>query len=460
MSMGKRAAHKQESLWVSTEALRTRFDHPFYRALNGLLAKHGFDPWVEQLCEGLYSSSKGRPSIPPGVYFRMLFVGYFEGISSQRAIAARCEDSLSLRRFLGFDVTVQTPDHSTLTVIAQRLPEEVEHEVFNWVLKIAAQEKLFSSRTLGIDSTQIEANAAMSSVVRRDTGERYKKWLARMRAEAAIKSRKDKDDDDSPTTGSSSYKTAAPRGTANENTTSTTDPDAGIARMSDGRSRLTYKVDHVVDLDHGIVVHPLIRRGGEHDGKSLIESVTEASAVIQECLGPQARIEEVVVDRGYYTAANVLELTAQGITTYMPEQRRRGKRKWVEQTEAEREILRANEARVQSVLGRKLAIARMSRVEPIFAHVCRTGGSGRTWLRGIVRVTKRYLCTVAAFNLGRILRAVLGVGTPRGLRGAGALARALRAASAVAEAATRPPARLWHETAAVLGHGRQSLVAA
>jgi transposase len=460
MSMGKRAARKQESLWVSSEALRTRFEHPFYRALNGLLAKHGFDPWVEQLCEGLYSSGKGRPSIPPGVYFRMLFVGYFEGISSQRAIAARCEDSLSLRRFLGIDVTAQTPDHSTLTVIAQRLPEEVEHEVFKWVLKIAAQEKLFSARTLGIDSTQIEANAAMTSVVRRDTGERYQKWLARVRAEAAVKAREKKDDEDSPKLGNTASKTSQPRGTANDNTTSTTDPDAGMARMSDGRTRLTYKVDHVVDLDHGIVVHPLIRRGGEHDAKSLIESVTEASAVIEECLGGEARVEEVVVDRGYYTLANVLELTAQGITTYMPEQRRRGKHKWVEQTEAEREVLRANEARVQSVLGRKLAVARMSRVEPIFAHVCRTGGSGRTWLRGIERVTKRYLCTVAAFNLGRIMRSALGVGTPRGLRGLGAIARALRAVRTLVAAVTRTSTRLRLETAAANERWTGTLVAA
>ena len=148
-----------------------------YKA-HGLLAEADFDAWIEQLCEPYYSDGKGRPGIPPGVYFRMLLVGHFEGISSQRGIAWRCANSLSLRSFLGITLTQDTPDHSSLTYIRERLPREVHEAVFKWVLKLASDKKLLKGTTVAVDSTTLEASAAMKSIVRRDTGEDWREQLS------------------------------------------------------------------------------------------------------------------------------------------------------------------------------------------------------------------------------------------------------------------------------------------
>ena len=165
MALGKRRRNLQQELMVPTSALPRSPGHPFYVALNHLLTEAGFDTYVEDLCAPLYKES-GRPSIPPGVFFRMLFIGYFEGIDSQRGIAWRCSDSLSLRTFLGLAPTTASPDHSSLTVIRKRMPSELIEQVFAFVLKIAAKKKLLRGGAFGVDSTTLEANAAMKSIVR------------------------------------------------------------------------------------------------------------------------------------------------------------------------------------------------------------------------------------------------------------------------------------------------------
>src|SRR5262249_8097323 len=158
MALGRRKAERQGELWVATPALPVSPGHAFYVKLNQLLAEAGFDEWVEDLCEPYYAKS-GRPGIPPGVYFRMLLVGYFEGIGSQRGIAWRCSDSLSLRKFLGLGLTDDPPVHASLSVIRERLPIQVHYAVFQWVLKLAHEKKLLDGKTLGVDSTTLEANA-------------------------------------------------------------------------------------------------------------------------------------------------------------------------------------------------------------------------------------------------------------------------------------------------------------
>src|SRR4051812_25357383 len=175
MAMGKRKP-RQESLFVAADQLAGAPGHPFYQRLNALLDEAGFDRWVEGRCRPYYEQAepRGRPSVPPGVYFRMLFVGYFEGLSSQRGIAWRCADSLALRQSLGTPLAQPTPDHSTLTNTRQRLPEEVFAEVFRFVLAVARGKKLLSGKAVGVDSTTLEANAAMKSIVRRDTGEDWR----------------------------------------------------------------------------------------------------------------------------------------------------------------------------------------------------------------------------------------------------------------------------------------------
>ena len=179
MALGKRRDEQQE-MWVATTSLPKSQGHVFYRKLNQLLAETGFDRTVEALCRPYYHRHLGRPSIPPGVYFRMLLVGYFEGIGSQRGIAWRCSDSLSLREFLGIPLTEETPDHSSLTRVRDRLPLEVHTAVFQAVLKLAAEKKLIQAKTVAVDSTTLEANAAMKSIVRRDSGEDWKEYLRRL----------------------------------------------------------------------------------------------------------------------------------------------------------------------------------------------------------------------------------------------------------------------------------------
>src|SRR5215213_3612208 len=187
MAMGKRK-QRQEALFVMTEGLPKSAGHPFYQRLNALLAEAEFDHWIERRCQQYYQQAekRGQPSIPPGVYFRMLLVGYFEDIDSQRGIAWRCSDSLSLRAFLGLPLGQGTPDHSTLTNTRKRLPHEVFEEVFRFVLGIAEAKKLIAGKTVGVDSTTLEANAAMKSIVRRDTGEDWKEFVVRLMREDGV----------------------------------------------------------------------------------------------------------------------------------------------------------------------------------------------------------------------------------------------------------------------------------
>jgi transposase len=158
MSMSPRPKSKQSDLWIATSDLARTPGHPFYDSLNTVLAEAKFDEFVEQRCRAFYAEGKGRPSIPPGVYMRMLFVGFFEGLDSERGIAWRCADSLSLRHFLGIEMSEATPDHSSLCRIRQRLDVDVHEEVFTFVLKILAQKGLLRGKTIGIDATTLEAN--------------------------------------------------------------------------------------------------------------------------------------------------------------------------------------------------------------------------------------------------------------------------------------------------------------
>ena len=187
MGMGKRK-RRQESLFISAEDWARSPGHPFYKKLNELLGEAGFDRWIESRCERYYEQEedRGRPSIPPGVYFRMLLIGYFEGIDSQRGLAWRCADSRSLAEFLGYGPAEATPDHSTLTNTRKRLPSEVFDEVFQFVLKLAAEKKLSFGKAVGVDSTTLEANAAMKSIIRRDTGEDWKQYVVRLMREEAV----------------------------------------------------------------------------------------------------------------------------------------------------------------------------------------------------------------------------------------------------------------------------------
>ena len=411
MALGKRK-QEQQAAWVATTELPKSPGHPFYKKLNKLLAEAGFDEWLESLCAPYYSADSGRDSIPPGVYFRMILVGYFEGIGSQRGIAWRCSDSRSLSEFLGMPVQKETPNHSSLSRIHNRLPLEVHEAMFVFVLKLAAEQKLLSGKTVAVDSTMLEADAAMKSIVRRATGEDWKTYLRGLAAEAGIENPTDEE-------LRRFDKTRKDKKVSNDDWESPNDPDSRIARMKDGTTHAAYKAEHVVDLKTDLVLSVAIYPADQGDSETLAESIVQAQKNVIQTESP-ANIQQVVADKGYHAAETlVLVNETLGVRTYIPEPKRKRPWKWRERSAVERRAVMANHRRVQGARSKTLQRRRSELVERSFAHVCQTGGARRCWLHGLLKVSKRYLLQVAARNLGLIMRKLFGMGTPRGLQKAG-----------------------------------------
>lgn len=407
MSM-RRHESEQGGMWVATQELPRSPGHVFYEKLNEVLEKGRFDRFVEELCEPHYADGQGRPSIQPGVYFRMLFVGYFEGLSSQRGIAWRCADSLSLRSFLGLAVTERTPEHSSMTRIRKRLPEEVFEKVFAFVLEIAVKYGLLKGKTIAVDSTTLEANAAMKSLVRRDTGEDWKTYV---RGLAAAEGMEDLSDEELRR-----FDKKRKKKTSNEEWRSSTDPDSRVAKMKDGRTHMAYKAEHALDLESQLAVAAVIYRGDDGDAETLSVTVDLARDQLKQA-GAAKQVEEVVADKGYHKAETLQTLSeVQGVRTYIPERKQKRRRRWRDKPKGQQQIVYANRRRARSKRGRQLGRWRSERVERSFAHTCETGGGRRAWLRGVADVSKSYLSRVAARNLGVIMLALFGVGTARSLQ--------------------------------------------
>jgi transposase len=407
MALGKRK-REQQGLWIATTDLPRSPGHPFYRKLNEVLAEAKFDEWIEKRCEPYYAEKLGRPSIPPGVYFRMILVGYFEGIASQRGIAWRCSDSRSLAEFLGIPINETTPEHSSLSRVHGRLPLEVHEEVFVYVLKIAADKKLLKGKTVGVDSTTLEANAAMKSIERKDTGEDWKEYLTRLANDAGIENPTDEDlrrfDKNRPD-----------KKVSNEEWQSPIDPDSRIAKMKDGTTHLAYKSEHVVDLDSEFVLSATITPANHSDAESMVDSVVQAQMNL-DAAGSKTKIKDVAADKGYHKASTLELADDLDFRTYIPEPKRRYRCRWIGKPAGQQEVVYANRRRVRGQRSKGLQRQRSEKVERSFAHVCETGGARRTWLRGLAKVSKRYLIQVAARNLGLIMRKLFGVGTARSLQ--------------------------------------------
>src|SRR3954449_11964918 len=420
MAMGRRRQETQESLFIATDRLPKAAGHPFYERLNQLLVEAGFDTWIENRCRQYYAAegAAGRPSIPPGVYFRMLLVGYFEGIDSQRGIAWRCGDSLGLRRFLGLALDEPSPDHSTLTNTRKRLPAELFEEVFQFVLSIAALKGLLAGKAVGVESTTLEANAAMKSIVRKDTVEDWRAYVVRlMREEGLVEADREPTDEEVRRYD----KGRKDKRVSNDEWQSSTDPASRIAKMKDGRTHLAYKAEHVVDLASELVLAAEIYPANRGDTDTLVDSVMQAKVNVDAANGRAGlggeRIEEVAADKGYHAAATLELADALNLRTYIPEPKREHRSRRSGKPEAHRTAVVNNRRRTGREKSRRLQRLRSERVERSFAHTCETGGARRSWLRGWADVTKRYLMTVAAHNLGRVLRKLFGVGKTKVLQG-------------------------------------------
>lgn len=436
MALGNRREERQQEMWVATADLPRSEGHVFYKRLNRVLAEADFDKRVEELCRPYYHSSLGRPGIPPGVYFRMLMVGYFEGIGSQRGIAWRCHDSLSLREFLGVSLGQDTPDHSSLTRVRDRLPEEVHIEVFRLVLQIMDEKGLLAGKTVAVDATTLEANAAMKSIVRKDTGEDWEEYVARLMEEAG-----EIEPGEEPTAEEVRRfdKQRKNKKVSNEEWESATDPDSRVAKMKDGRTHLAYKAEHVIDLETGVILGAEVYHADQADTDTLCDSVMEAAVHLEEA-GLEAEIEEVVADKGYH-ASHTIELAGDlNKRTYIPEPTARHQRRWTDKPEEYRRAVHNNRRRTRTEKNKRLQRLRSERVERSFAHVCETGGMRRQWLRGIEKVRKRYLIAAVTHNLGVLMRTLFNMGTPRGLQTEG---ESGETTSLTAFYTMRVIARLW-----------------
>jgi hypothetical protein len=409
MALGHRLP-KELPEWIASAALAPAPANPFYQQLNRILQDAGFDPFVEDLCRPYFADGIGRPGIPPGIYFRMLFVGYFEGFASQRGIAWRCADSRSLRAFLGYLPTELTPEHSSLTKLRQRLPEVVHEEVFAWVLGLAAVHDLVAGKTVGVDATFLEANASLKTIRRRDTGDDWKAYLRKLAAAAGLENPTDEE-------LRRFDRQRKDKKVSNEEWVSPTDPDSRIAKLKDGTTHLAYKAEHVVDLQTDLVLAAEVYPADQTDSATVVPSVVTAQLNLLRA--EQATvIEEVVTDKGYHKAETLAVAAAAGLRTYTGEQRRAQGHVWTDKPAAWEKAYRANRRRTQGSRGKRLQRRRSEYVERSFAHVCVTGGGRRSWLRGLLAVSKRYLMQVAGHNLGVIMRRAFGKGTPRGLQGA------------------------------------------
>lgn len=407
MALGKRKLEQQELL-VATTSLPRSPGHPFYEKLNGLLAEAKFDEYVEELCGPYYADGVGRPGIPPGVYFRMLFIGYFEGLDSQRAIAWRCHDSRSLQSFLGYAITDPTPDHSSLTVIRKRLPLEVHEQVFTKILQIAQEKKLLKGQTVAVDSTFIEAEAAMKSIVRRDNGDDWKAYVKKLAVDSGMENPTDEDlrKFDQKRKG---------KKVGNDEWLNPHDPDAKITKMKDGRTHLAYKTEHAVDLDSDLALAAPVYHADEGDPATLPQTLTMAQTNLI-LAGSEAEIEDAVADKGYHSTDALTWCQSFGIRTYIPERESRWGRRWTDKSEEEKQAVYNNRRRVRGKRGQQLGRLRSEYTERSFAHTCETGGARRSRLRGLIAVAKRYLMYVAGRNLGVMMRALFGMGTPKSLQ--------------------------------------------
>lgn len=419
MAMGTRKhRRRQEQLWVMHTELATAPGHPFYTRVNELLDQRNFDEFAERQCARFYCENNGRPSLPPGMYFRLLLIGYFEGIDSERGIAWRVSDSLGLRQFLRIGLDEATPDHSTISRTRRLIDIETHRKVFLWTLEQLAERGLLKGKTVGVDATTLEANAAMRSIVRRDTGESYEEFLKRLAMQSGIETPTQED--------LTRLDRKRKKKGSNQEWMSPSDPDARITKMKDGTTHLAHKAEHAIDMESGAVIAVSLQAADQGDTTTVKETLADAGETVAELVEREAEqapgekpqvnvngIEEVVADKGYHSGATVMSAQKAEVRSYIPEPQR-PRRKWAGKAE-EQQAVYANRRRVKGTYGKQLLKKRGELLERSFAHCYETGGMRRVHLRGRENVLKRLLIHVGAFNLSLIFRKTAGAGTPRGL---------------------------------------------
>ena len=402
---GKR--EKQQELWIPSNAIVATPAHAFYERLNAILEEHGFDRKTEQLCRRYYKEPYGRPSLSPGVYFRMLLIGYLEGLDSERGIAWRVADSLSLRKFLEYSLEEETPDHSTLSRTRRLYAVETHGAVFQWVLKILHQEGLIEGKRISIDATTLEANAALKNIVHRDTGEKYEEYLKRLAQAAGI---------EKPTREQlARFDRKRKKKGSNKEWKSASDPDARITKMKDGRTHLAHKAEHAVDLATGALLSLTLHPADLGDTTTMWQTLQEAGAAARK--SNDLGIEEAALDKGYYSGVVLKKLKRRKIRSYIPEPKYKHRHWQGPGKKLEQKLVYANRCRVGRAKSKRMQKLRTELTERSFAHLYETGEMRRVHLRGRTNILKRLLLQGSGFNLCLIMRRLLGAGKPRQFQG-------------------------------------------
>lgn len=406
MALGRQRDHQAEML-VSWAEMPRSPGHAFYDKLQGVLIAAGFDRFIETQCAVDYAPRLGRPSLPPGRYFRMLLIGYFEGIDSERGLEWRCADSLSLRDFLRLGERERVPDHSWLSRTRSRLSLEVHDQVFSWVLKRLAEHGLIKGERIGVDASTIEANAALRTIIRRDSGEGYREMLTRMAQESGI---------ETPTTEDLVRLDRKRKGKklSNADWESPTDPDARIAKLKDGRTHMAYKPEHAMDLDTGAVVAAEMHVADQGDTATMPDTLSSAAAHLNavDATPTSEAPAELIADKGYHSRDALKALDGGPWKSRISEPHHDEFLRWHGDDAARRAVYN-NRTRLLSGVARQAFKLRAELVERGFALILDRGGMRRVWLRGRDNVQKRYLIHVAGYNLGLIMRRLTGAGTPR-----------------------------------------------
>lgn len=383
----------------------------FYDRLNQILDQHQFDGKMEELCRRYYPGALGRPSLTPGVYFRALLLGYFEEIESERGIAWRLGDSLSARRFISYSLTEETPDHSTISRTRRLYSVETHKAVFRWILTILAEEGLIKGKTVSIDATTLEANAALRSLVRRDNGQKYDDYLKDLAKEAGM---------ENPTREQlARLDRKRKKKGSNQEWKNPFDPDARIAKMKDGSTHMAHKAEHAVDLSSGALLAVTVQGADLGDTTTIHETLAEAAEAVADLIGQEADmapagtpkvnlggVEEVVADKGYHSGAVLVDLQEAGCRTYIPEPDR-GRRHWDGKQEEQKQVY-ANRRRTRRERGKALQRARSELTERSMAHMYETGGMRRVNLKGGENILKRLLVHAGGFNLALVMRKLTG----------------------------------------------------
>lgn len=404
----RKRASRQQEFWVVAERLPKASPSRFYELLDGTLEKMNFAEKVWACCAPAYAEAAkgGRPGIDPVVYFKMLMIGFFEGLGSEREIALRCADSLSLRGFLGYRLDEATPEHSSMTVIRQRLGSECFERVFALVLEALHEHGLLKGRHLGIDSSVIEANASLRSLSERNTEEAYWDYVQRLAREAGLET------SEGAALRSFDRKRAGKK-LSNEQWQNPHDPDAKIGRTKDGATDMIYQPEHTVDLDTGAIVQAQVLCGDQRDSEELSQRVIEAVLNVQEAAGdPEAMPETLTGDKGYFSLLEIGRLQALNLKTVISDPHRT-QRRFDQLSSAQRQTLARARRSVRAKYGRALLRRRGQHIERSFAHVLDAGGMRRSTLRGLENLNKRHQIAAACYNLSQLLRHLYGVGTPR-----------------------------------------------